>query len=233
MGLVRNKKILVIPDVHFPFHDKSIVRQILEAIKREKPAFIVQVGDLYDFFAQSSFPKSLTHTPKDEVEAGQRAAEEMWRIARKYAPKAKCFQLLGNHDVRPAKRLLERSPELRPFLDMKTIFEFEGVETIHDTRDELEIDGILFTHGHLSHADSHLKYYGQSVVRGHSHMGGVVFQNGRRGPLFELSCGYAADPHSVPLRYTQTKAVRWCHGYGLIDEKGPRFVPLFSTFRKK
>ena len=46
-----NKRILVISDLHIPFHHKDSFA-FLETIKKEyKPDFIINIGDLLDFHA--------------------------------------------------------------------------------------------------------------------------------------------------------------------------------------
>lgn len=222
------KTVLAIPDLHWPWADKSIVDQIVDAVEGLRPDVVIQLGDLYDFYAQSSFPKHPEISPKDEVRLGRAAAEEMWHRLVVASPKSKRIQLKGNHDVRPAKRLVEKAPELASFCNLHDIFVFPKVETIHDPREAPLIDGVMYIHGHMSKPNSHMHHYQNSVVRGHSHMGSCIFENTWHGHLFELSCGYAADPTSVPMSYTHMRSVKWCHGFGVVNVLGPRFVPLKS-----
>lgn len=230
------KKVLVLGDTHFPFHCKTSLTLVFEAIKREKPDCIVQVGDLYDFYSASSFPRSHNIlTPKQEAEEGREAAEEMWAYIRKISPKSKCYQLWGNHDVRPKKRVLEAVPHLEHFFgsSLKELFQFKGVRTLLSDKDELLIDGVVYEHG-CTKFGNHVKENNASTVTGHLHRGAVHYENTRRGEvLFELNAGYLANPHHECMQYGRKKWNKWTRGYGLIDENGPRFICLEKELKEK
>jgi hypothetical protein len=185
------------------------------------------MGDLYDMFSQTRFAR--THnlmTPRQEADRGRALAEEFWRLVKAAAPRARRIQLKGNHDDRPYKRMMEKTPEMEHFFSLKEFFEFDGVETHHDSGSELHIDGILYTHGHYSKLGAHMLYYLKRVVRAHDHTGGVVFANIHNKVLWELSAGFGADKKAKPLRYSATKTVKWTYGYAVVDKHGPRFCPL-------
>ncbi len=71
-----------------------------------------------------------------------------------------------------------------------------------------------------------MQYNTRSTIVGHSHVGGVVFRQSSKGTIFELNAGYLADETAEPLRYRPQTISKWTLGYGLIDEKGPRFCPI-------
>lgn len=218
---------LAIGDTHFPFTIWRSVDRIVEAAAALKPANIVQLGDLYDLYAFSKFPRSHNvYTPLQEIQNGRRLAETFWARLRKAAPKAKCFQLKGNHDARPYKRIVEACPELEAHLTLDRLWVFDGVETLKDDKDDLVIRKVLYMHGFRKHG-THVVHNGISTVCGHLHTGGVVYVRRGKETLWELNAGYLGNPHCTPLGYTpQRRFSSWTHGYGLVDERGPRFVPL-------
>lgn len=219
--------ILVIGDTHFPFAHKEAIAWIYQVAKKLKPKAIVQIGDLYDLLAWSAFPKSMnTYTPKQEIELARSHAEEFWTSLRKASPDAKCFQLIGNHDVRPMKRLLENAPALEVFIHFDPWFEFDGVETIKDSREELVLNDVVFIHGHKAKLGAHRDFMSQNVVVGHSHTGGVVFRALKDRIVWELNAGFVGDAGSKAFTYTPQKTVSWTLGVGVIDALGPRFVPF-------
>lgn len=221
------RKVLAIGDMHLPWIKRRTVNAIYDAVEQHKPDVIIQMGDLYDMFSQTRFAKTMSlYTPDREIEVAREGAEEFWHRIQKIRRKAKCIQLKGNHDDRPYKRMLEKAPELQPFFSTKQVFTFDNVETIYDTFEELIIDKTLYTHGHYSKLGAHMRYYLKNVVCGHSHSGGLHVENIHEHILWELNVGYVADKMAVPLRYRPTKTVKWTQGYGLIDEFGPRFIPL-------
>lgn len=213
-------------DFHAPFHCKKAMAEAVKVIREVKPRIIVQVGDLYDLYSFSRFPRSLNvMTPIQEVKQGRRAAEYLWSEARAAAGRGvECWQLLGNHDERLAKQLMLALPEAEGFT--QDFWKFEGVTTMPSERNELILDGILYMHGYRRHGD-HVRFNSISTVCGHSHTGGVVFLPVKGKTLFELNCGYLGNPKSIALSYTrQAQISKWSKGVGVIDSWGPRFIPL-------
>ena len=222
-------KILVIGDTHFPFHNQKCLNAIYKFNKDLKPDYIVQVGDLLDLYAHSKFPRSQNiDKPEEEEREGRKAAEKMWETLLKDNPSAKCFQLFGNHDLRPAKRVLESLPTMEHVVRRyyKELMTFPGVTTIEDYRQELIIDGIVFHHGYRSQLGSHRDYVLRNFVCGHSHKGGVVYKRLRDEIIWELNAGFAGDADSKVLAYTAQKIHDQTLGWGFIDEYGPRFISL-------
>lgn len=226
------KTVIAFGDLHFPFHDSSTLKKsliIAAQIYKREPAntAIVQLGDVFDMFSHSKFPRQTNlMTPRQEIERARENADDFWAAIVKSCPKAECYQLTGNHDVRPYKRLIERYPDAECFVSFKEWFEFKGVTTIHDARDYLEIDGVYYMHGFLSGLGKHMQYFQNSVVCGHTHHGGVVFQKKKDKLLFELNAGYLASDKATALSYTPTKFSKWTLGLGIVDELGPRFIPI-------
>lgn len=194
------------------------------------------MGDLYDMYAYSKFAR--THdlcTPKEEIEEGFLWAQNFWKNIQKLAPAARKIQLKGNHDDRLMKRAFERWPEAASIISRaeQSLYHFKNVETIQDSRDGLEIEGVMYLHGYLTQLGAHARYFLKSVVHGHSHRGGTVFYNIGGTIIGELDCGFAADRNKVPLQYGPTKTMLWTEGYGEIDEKTLRFVPVIESKKPK
>lgn len=221
------KRILVIGDTHFPFVSSRISR-LYDVAKELQPNHIVQVGDLYDMFSFSKYPRTHTiMTPRQELEKGQKMARSMWDKLKTIAPDAKCHQLLGNHDGRVMKRIIESVPEAETLIDIGSLFRFQGVTTTASEREELIIGDILFMHGFRSKLGDHVSHNKMSTVCGHSHVGGVVFVRLGDEILFELNAGFLAAEESKALGYTaQRRISKWTLGCGFIDEFGPRFIPF-------
>jgi hypothetical protein len=119
---------------------------------------------------------------------------------------------------------LECYPEGELFFSIDKYYKFDGVQMHMDARTPLELDGVLFTHGHYSRLGDHRDYNLQSTVCGHSHLGGVTLRQIRGQVLFEMNAGYMGDPDSKALAYTPTKIVKWTKGWGWIDQWGARFI---------
>ena len=222
-------KVVCIGDTHFPFTNKKQLDKVYELIRRYKPNFVLQIGDLYDMYSFSRFASSVDLiTPKNELEQARKAAEKMWATVRKIVPKAKCFQLRGNHSARIYKLILDKAPQYESIITtpIEALFDFPGVEAMPDHRSELVINDVVFCHGWKSVIGAHARWFGQSTVCGHLHRGGLVYFPMKNKPIFELNCGFIADIESLPLSYGETKTNSWVSGVGVIDQDGPRFVHL-------
>lgn len=229
------KTFVIIGDTHFPFTNTNTLYGkggVIDTIKKIKPDYVVQVGDLYDLYSWSKFPhKRDLYTPRQEIEEGRRMAEEMWAKVRKAAHPWKCkfIQLKGNHDERPTKRLMEKIPSLFSVMSdpLHELFVFKGVQTQPSEREDLIIDGIVFMHGFRGKLGDHARVNGLPTVCGHSHRGGAVFIRHGDRTIWELNAGFCADELSCPMSYTRQRTLStWTQGFGVIDEYGPRFVPM-------
>jgi len=222
--------ILVIGDCHFPFHCRKAFRAMFRAIAGKEFSHIIQMGDLYDFYSFSRYPRSHNLIkPAEEIKLARDAAEEMWLRLQDLFPSAKCLQLLGNHDLRTQKLLFSKLPEFESILNIAELWKFDGVYTAECQREEIFIKDICFVHGHYTKPGDHLNYNQMNTVIGHSHRGYTLFHRIKDQILFELNAGCLADLDSKPLAYTsQKKLSKMQNGFGIIDELGPRFIPIID-----
>lgn len=231
----------MIGDVHFPFHHKIVFPLALYYVLKGGYDYVVQIGDLMDQFSASKFPRSFNcFTPKHEKQWSRYYAEMMWGFIHAHLPKAEKFQIKGNHDVRPERRVIEKAPEFETDLEesIREHYTFDNVKTLHDAREELYIDDVCFLHGYYAGiAGKHAEFNLKNVVCGHTHRGGTVFvrnQGHDGGTIFEANAGYLADPFSRGLAYSlQKRATRWTWGILTIDRYGPKFVPLHPSMAEQ
>lgn len=223
------QRALILGDLHMPFHCRRSLQTAIEYAKELKPNVIIQIGDLDDQYCFSRYPRSQNkNTPQEELLAARKHGTKMWEDLRKASPKADRYQLLGNHDVRLNKRIMEKLPELYEMLDFESLFEFDGVQTLASDRDILNVtlngERISFHHGFLSKLGDHVKHFQNSCVVGHSHRPGIVYEPIHGRQLFELNVGYMGDPTSHVFKYGATVKQKWGRGFGVIDANGPRFI---------
>jgi len=219
----KNSKVFIIGDAHFPFHSPDAYNKMMALIKKEKPTHVVQIGDLLDQYAFSKYSRSLEITPHQEIKDGLAYATTMWKTIQKMLPKTKCYQILGNHDVRMAKRISEKLPELESFVTYKELYKFKNVEVMQSDRDHIEIDGVVYVHGWLSKSIDHAKHFNKPCVHGHRHR--PVVEVDRPG-LWSMDVGFMADESSLPLQYTQSKITKWTMACGLVENGQPRLFFL-------
>lgn len=218
-----NTRVLVIPDTHFPFHSEHALKKLYLESKKLRPTHIVQIGDLLDQYVFSKYSRTMGVTPKEDVEYGLNKAAEMWKSLQKIFPRAKCHQLIGNHDVRISKRINEKLPELSDFFSFKNIYKFNNVKILQSDRDYLVIDGVVYCHGWLSKSIDHAKFFNKPTVHGHRHRPCIEYD--RKG-LWSMDVGYMADEKSLPLQYTASKHTKWTTSFGFVDNGMPRLIIL-------
>jgi predicted phosphodiesterase len=225
--------ILVIGDTHFPYHCKSSFSAMYSILKK-LPDFthIIQIGDLYDLYNLSRYPRSMDlDKPAEEIKKGRVCAEKMWRKLRKLYPEAKCYQLIGNHDDRLRKQVISKLPELYDLIDMAHLWKFDGVSSQSSQAEELIIklgkSEVIFIHGHYGKIGQHLNHNMSNTAYGHSHKGSCYFRRLKDAVIWEINAATMADLTSLPLSYTaQRKFSSYMNGFAIIDDLGPRFIPL-------
>lgn len=225
-------RVLCLGDTHFPFHHKKALEWTYRLADRLKPTHVVQCGDLYDLFAFSRFPKTLKLSPEKELDLARTAAEKMWAHFKGLS----CYQLFGNHDLRPIKKVLSVAPELASLVDkgIRGLYTFTDVRSILDTREELHLrvngEDVFFQHGHRSELGAHARYNLANTVHGHTHRAGLVFERNHKRAFWELDVGFLADIRAEAFGYRAQKVIhKTVVGAGWIDELGPRFLPYQLT----
>lgn len=213
-------RVFCIPDLHFPFHNPEAYKEVIAQIKKEKPTHVVQLGDLLDQYVFSKYTRSPGITPEADVTEGLALATQMWQDIKKAVPRAKCYQILGNHDVRLSKRISEKIPELASYFNVKDLYKFQGVKVLSSDRDYLEIDKVIYCHGWLSKSIDHAKHFNKPTVHGHRHRPTIEVD----GTIWSMDCGFLADETSLPLQYTMSKVTRWRMAYGIVENRKPRLV---------
>ncbi len=222
-------RVLIAGDMHLPWIHQPTLDAFFEFNKEMQPDYVVQIGDLYDMYAHTRFPKSMNiYTPIDEEKKARDLAEQFWQRIQNDNPNVKCIQIKGNHDIRPVKRTQEVMPSMEHFVEhyMTKLFTFDNVTTIEDHREILRLNEIAFHHGFLGQLGAHRDQFLENMVVGHTHLGGVVYRALQSKTIWELNVGLMGDPQSKVMTYTNTKENKWTLGFGYIDEFGPRFIHL-------
>lgn len=214
-------KVFVFSDLHLPFVSQSAYRAAFKALGAEKDVtHIVQIGDIEDQYMFSRYAKD---TRIRDIKQAQEASISFWKRVQAYCPRAKCHQLLGNHDIRMSKRIAEVLPELFDVFDPLERYRYKGVTTAKSDRDYLTIDGVVYTHGWLSKSLDHAIYFGKPCVHGHTHRPSVTTKGPR---LWSMDVGVLADQKSTALSYTMSKASQWRAACGVVEDGVPRLILL-------
>jgi predicted phosphodiesterase len=201
--------ILLISDLHIPYHDINAITIALDYGKKEKVNTIFINGDLIDFHGASRFEKDPR---KRSIKQEFDATREFLEILRATFPKASIYWLKGNHCIRWEKFLLAKVPEIwdDKYFSLEERLQLNDVKvTLIDDKRLCKAGKLSITHGHLimrgffSPVNSARGVYmkaKQSTVIGHVHkvsthsetdMDGKVITTWSAGSLCETRPDYS------------------------------------------
>lgn len=214
----RLSPILVVPDVHAPFHDADAWKLMIDVARDLQPETIVLIGDLMDCFCISSHSKSPERVfrLKDEVLVARGLLDDLDSLG----AKDKVF-LEGNHEDRLARYISDKAPELYGLIDIPKLLElkdrdWEWVPYRQDTR----LGSIYYTHdvGFFGKYSVYrtLEAYQHSNVTGHTHrLAYIVGGNAAGESQIGASFGWLGDVSQITYTH-QAKAKRdWALGFGV------------------
>jgi predicted phosphodiesterase len=170
--------ILLISDLHIPYHDIEAITIALDYGKKEKVNTIFVNGDLIDFHGVSRFDKDpRKRSVKQEFEAAKQFLVEL----RKAFPTASIYWLKGNHDLRWEHFLEQKVKEIwdDPYFYLEERLQLNE-QKIHLLDDKVLVKAgkLSITHGHhifkgifvpVSPARGAFLRSKQSVIVGHLH----------------------------------------------------------------
>lgn len=191
----RSLVIHVWSDAHVPDHDPAVMEAVLLFAEYMKPDAVVDLGDFLDMGTISSYNKASNNGQSfyDDVEEGRHIKEiESKRLTA--AGIHKRFFIMGNHEVRMHKWLIEKAPEL--YKIVPTIGELlqlkeNGWQEI-SYNGSLRVGHLQITHGrgHSKHVTSKSVESEGSMVYGHTHRVQMTVANTRPGhPEIAMTVG--------------------------------------------
>jgi predicted phosphodiesterase len=201
--------ILVISDLHIPYHDNEAIQIALDYGKANKVNTIFINGDLMDFYQQSKFEKDLNkRSTKHEFDC----TKQFLQYLRAEFPEASIYWLKGNHCIRYEKWLQAKAFEIfdDPYYHLEERLRLnEERITILDDRLLVKAGKLSIAHGHhimkgffspVNSARGAWMKAKQSVLIGHVHkvsqhpevdLDGNVFSCWSTGCLSELKPDYS------------------------------------------
>jgi predicted phosphodiesterase len=144
-----NNNILLISDLHIPYHSISAITAALDYGKQENVNTIVINGDLIDFYQMSRFEKDpRKRSAKFEFDA----TKAFLQVLRSTFPNAQIYWVKGNHDVRYEHWLMSKAPEVfdDPYyrLEERLRLSEENIHLIGD-KTLVKAGKLNIHHGHL------------------------------------------------------------------------------------
>ena len=190
----KERRILVIGDLHCPFEKEGYFEFCLETYDRFNCNQVLLIGDLVDSHATSRHetdPDGMS--AKTELE---RAIEDLQKWSEAF-PVATV--IIGNHDRVVMRRAFSSSI---PSMWIKSFNEVLG--TSWDWTERAEFDGVQFVHGEGGTARTKAKNDMQSTVQGHIHTQAYVEHFcGNRNRIWAMQVGCGLDRDSYAAAYSK------------------------------
>lgn len=211
------KKVLVLSDLHVPFHDADLLTAIMKYCRDLKPDEVILNGDLVDFYSVSRFDKS-PHRAEDLQYELDCVAEVLEKI-RKANPKAIIRYIMGNHEERLKRFLGSRAKALYNLNCLKfhrliraDEFNIKLVDYCYYPSPKFVI-----THGNRygEHPAKNLlmkDFIGFSGLSGHAHRRDFSVRTSPNKMFFWNVSGHLADQSA--LEYA--KHHRWVQGFAVL-----------------
>lgn len=142
------KKVGIMSDIHFPFHDLDALTCAIRHFKEQEIDCLYLNGDIFDFYSISRHEKDkdLRDFPR-EVEM----CREFVRKLRDIFGRIPIYYKLGNHEDRYARSLQMQAEEFAQIHDLQfeIFFHLDKVEfEIIDSWRGMEMGDLLVLHGH-------------------------------------------------------------------------------------
>jgi len=225
--IIDAKRLLVLSDIHIPYHSIDALTCAFDYAKKEKPDAILLNGDTIDFFGLSRFMKD----PKKRSVAHElQAFKELVDVIKKTF-NAKIYYKMGNHCERYEHFLWMKAHELVGIeeFDFSNIIKAraEGIEIIKDKR-IMKAGDLNIIHGHefggsvfspVNIARGLFLRGKVSAMQGHNHQTSEHTErdmNGRITTTFSLGCLSELHPAYLPIN-------KWNHGFAIVDIDGQEF----------
>lgn len=212
---------LVIPDLHYPYHDPQFINLITKLIEKIKPDGVVQLGDFVDWYQISSYDRDPSRLSDIVEDISLYAAQlDIWE---KVLPEGSEWrQLEGNHEDRLRRYVWRKAPELHRAIKSipemlrfaernkrgKSLFRYFGTQGGWKA---CRIGDVALFHGHFFNehtASKMVQRYGSKAIQGHTHRYQVV----SNGDLWAVTLGHGSNEaetaHSpVPPMWQQALGV--------------------------
>ena len=230
-----HKKILILSDIHVPYHSIDAITAALQYAKKSKPDALLLNGDTIDCHRLSRFIKD---PKKRNFKLELDTFKSLFDVFEKEL-KCKIYFKIGNHEERYEHFLYEKAGELVGVEE----FEFEniikararGIEIIGDKR-PMKLNNLWGIHGHeyvggisapVNPARGLFLKAKVSCFQGHNHNSSQHSEPTLTGKLvttWSLGCLSELHPQYMPLN-------KWNHGFAEVelDENGEDFE--FHNYR--
>jgi predicted phosphodiesterase len=201
--------ILIVPDVHAPYHDQRAWELLLRVRDELKPGRIICTGDFFDFYAVSSHRKDPRRAQmlRDEIAIAGKMMKEL----------SPDVFIMGNHEDRLERYLCDYAPALMGLVGFE---ELVMAPTLVQYKDFYQLGKVAFTHD-LDYtgpyvAQRALSDAQHSIVVGHAHRLSMCVEGDINGtPKVSACFGWLGDADKADYMHRLKAKRQWSLGFGI------------------
>jgi predicted phosphodiesterase len=216
------KKAVLLPDIHYPDHDKKCLKAVLKFIQENKPDIIVFMGDQLTLD-----PVSFWNKGKPGLSEGKRLLADYQGFEREIltpiikAGKKNCqyVWIVGNHENR-ASKFIQENPSVKGLIEPEGYLRLKerGFKVV-EFGNYYELGKLYVMHGEFwnkYHAAKTVETFENSVMYAHTHNPQMYAKvvprdTGKYHIAWCLPCLCNLAPD-----YKAGKSNRWINGFGVV-----------------
>ena len=217
------KRILIISDLHIPYHHKDAFKFLKEIKKQFKPDTIINIGDSIDFH-NISMHQSSPDLPN--------AGDEL-KITREYIKELESIfpvvtEVDSNHSSLVYRRAFKYGLSrefMRDYGDFLGTKKWKWVDDLTLTMSNGQ--RCFFTHGKSAEVIKTSQAYSMNTVQGHYHTKFTISYWANPDNIFwAMNVGCLINQKSMAFNYAKNFRTRFILGCGVILNGIPRLLPM-------
>lgn len=220
---MKHKCVLVISDLHIPYHHKDSFAFLKEVKKVFKPDTVINIGDLLDFHAIS-----MHDSDPDLPSAGHELSMARGYIRELESVFPEVTEVHSNHSSLVYRRAIKYGMSrefLRPYADFLGTKKWKWVDDLTITLSNGE--RCHFTHGKSADVLKVSQTMGISTVQGHYHTKFSIGYWANPDRLYwGMQVGCLINQKSLAFAYAKNFSTRFILGCGIIIDGTPRLLPM-------
>lgn len=227
--LLQGNKVLLLSDIHLPYHDIQAIRKALDGGKKMGIDTVYLNGDILDCYQVSAHQKDPAKRGiKYEIDL----CKQFLQLVRHYFKDANIYYKFGNHEYRYERYIMHNAPQLADIpqiaLDQLLCLNDYGINHVEHNR-IAKFGKLNIAHGHEYRSvfgggihnarNARIKAGNHNIITGHFHrsqediakdIDGAFVGSWVTGCLCKLNPAYAGK-------------TQWNWGYALIERSGEMF----------
>lgn len=219
----RNRSLLVISDLHIPYHHPDSFKFLNALNTKYKPDRIICIGDEVDNHALS-----FHDTDPNLLSAGDELLLSIEYLKKLSTIFPKMDIIDSNHGSMVFRKTIHHGIPLKLIKSIGDILEAPDTWKWHNYLIVNCADKkVLFQHQIKKNIHTEIGSRGMNIVQGHYHESlDIKYVNNSQQLLWSMSVGCLLDDNSMAFQYNKINPNRPVLGTGVIIEGWPRIIPM-------